>query len=499
MTHSWSAQLQAWAPTLLLTVVVTALGLGIAFLPWEWALLLVLVPGIGLTLLIKPQLALCLLAFAVPFGSIREWPLGPVSVGFAELLVLAIAISWAAKMMSQRRLVIPQPPLLVPLVGLLVAFSFSTLSSSSLALSAKELVKWLELLLIYLFMAGEVDQRWGRSVVLSLVAAGSLEALFGIYQFFGRVGPEGFVLFGRFMRAYGHFAQPNPFAGYLGLAVPLSCALGFQAFPAWIGKLARARTRLREMLSSFVLMSFCWASFAVMSAAIAMSWSRGAWLGVTAALLVVTVVRSRRALMVLLVAAALISYVVGAGGAEYLSSSLLERFTGLLPFVSGVDVTRVDINDANWAVVERTAHWLAAIGMFGDYPWLGVGIGNYSVAYADYALGRWRDPLGHAHNYYLNVAAEAGLVGLVAYLVLFVAAMVQAWRVAHRSTAASSEGGVPAYWRAVALGGLGVLVHLSVHSLFDNLYVHSMNVQLGLILGLLAIGQKTVLGDAHRV
>jgi O-antigen ligase len=301
------------------------------------------------------------------------------------------------------------------------------------------------------------------------------------------------------MRAHGHFGQPNPFAGYLGLSIPLAFSVGVQALDVWKGNGARARAKLDGVLSALTGASGTWLSFAVMCVAIIMSWSRGGWVGVAAALLVVSAVRSRRALVAVLVAAVFVAYVLGLGGAEYVPSSLAERFAGLLPFVSGVDVTRVDINDANWAVIERMAHWLAALGMFVDHPRLGVGIGNYPVAYADYALGRWRDPLGHAHNYYLNVAAEAGVAGLMAYVALFAAAIAQAWRTARGSMATETEGTFSAYWQAVALGGLGVLVHLGVHSLFDNLHVHSMNVQLGLVLGLVAIAHKGVQGDAHRI
>jgi putative inorganic carbon (HCO3(-)) transporter len=166
--------------------------------------------------------------------------------------------------------------------------------------------------------------------------------------------------------------------------------------------------------------------------------------------------------------------------------------------VGDVDVASVEVNDANWAVIERMAHWQAAIGMFTDHPWLGVGIGNYAVAYPQYAVGRWRDPLGHAHNYYLNIAAEAGIIGLGAYLLLFGAGFAVAWRTIQRTQG---------YWRAVALGGLGILVHLSVHNLFDNLFVHSMNVQLGLVLGLLFLAERYgagrpapdgIVANAHR-
>jgi O-antigen ligase len=227
-----------------------------------------------------------------------------------------------------------------------------------------------------------------------------------------------------------------------------------------------------------------------MSLAMVMSWSRGGWVGLAAALVVITVVRSRKALVSAVAIALLMGYLLLAGGGRYLPPAVVQRVADFVPYLGGVDVVSVAVTDANWAVVERMAHWLAAVGMFTDHPWLGVGIGNYPVAYPQYALGRWRDPLGHAHNYYLNIAAEAGIIGLGAYLLLFTACFVQAWRVIQRTQG---------YWRAVALGALGVLVHLSVHNLFDNLYVHSMNVQLGLFLGMLFLAEKS--GDvehAHR-
>ncbi len=72
--------------------------------------------------------------------------------------------------------------------------------------------------------------------------------------------------------------------------------------------------------------------------------------------------------------------------------------------------------------------------MFGDRPWLGVGFGNYEAVYPAYAIGIWRDPLGHAHNYYLNVAAEAGLIGLAAYLAVLAAALALAGRATARTS-----------------------------------------------------------------
>ena len=327
-------------------------------------------------------------------------------------------------------------------------------------------------------------------MVGSLLLAGSAEAAVGIYQFLRRIGPEGFVLFGRYMRAHGHFGQPNPFAGYLGLGIPLAYALALQlldrrqAQPKETTHGHSEHNEQSQPHAATIPSRGMWvylvgaAAVVVMLAAAVMSWSRGGWIGVAAALLVVTVMRSRRALVAAVVIGLLLVYLLLVGGADYLPPALLQRVSDFVPYVSGVDVTRVEVTDANWAIIERMAHWWAAIGMFSDLPWSGVGIGNYPVAYAQYAPSRWRDPLGHAHNYYLNLAAETGVVGVSAYLFLFVACFAQAWRVIKRTRG---------YWRAVALGVLGVLVHLSVHNLFDNLYVHSMNIQLALLLGLLSV------------
>jgi O-antigen ligase len=216
-----------------------------------------------------------------------------------------------------------------------------------------------------------------------------------------------------------------------------------------------------------------------MSAALIMSWSRGAWLGAVAALLVMAlavVVRSGRAVVLGVVfAVLLVSLFFFAGGGKLVPATIVQRFSDFLPYLGVTDVRGAEITDANFAVLERMAHWQAALSMWTDHPWLGVGIGNYEAAYPRYALPLWPLPLGHAHNYYLNIAAEAGFLGLAAYLFLWGAALVRSWLATRKARGW--------YW-GVALGVLGVLVHLSVHNLVDNLYVHSMYLQLAMLLGL---------------
>ncbi|HID86926.1 MAG TPA: O-antigen ligase domain-containing protein [Anaerolineae bacterium] len=205
----------------------------------------------------------------------------------------------------------------------------------------------------------------------------------------------------------------------------------------------------------------------------------------------------RRALGLLWLGLVLGSLLVLGGGLDRLPTTVTTRLGSVIEASIPVDVSTVEITDENFATIERLAHWQAALGMWRDHPWLGVGIGNYVAAYPRYALPRWDDPLGHAHNYYLNIAAETGLVGLVAYLLFLAAAFWQTWRAALRAshplalwnTSYPHSDSVEAVYstglaRGIAIGVLGLLTALSTHSLTDNLYVHGMGIQVGMALGL---------------
>jgi putative inorganic carbon (HCO3(-)) transporter len=458
-------------------------GLAIALLPLTLAAAIVLGSIAFTVTLIRPEYGLYLLIFAVPWGSVREIRLGAMTVGTTEALVGLVLAAWLARMIAAREIKTVHPPLLLPLLIFLGAILLSLTVTLSLQYSLKEILKWLEVLGIYLFVVNVIGKREAKVIVLLILLAGISQALLGIYQFFGRVGPEGFLLFDRFMRAYGTFEQPNPYGGYLGMVLPLaySLSLGAKGYGArdkgqGIRDKGDAPYSLPFALS--ILTALATTGLVLMLAAMLMTWSRGAWLGFIAAFVVMNVVRSRRAAALFALALILLSFVIVMGGLQLFPEAITQRFLDFLPFLSGVDISRVEVTPANFAVIERLAHWQAGWDMFSEHPWLGVGIGNYEPVYPAYALPYWDDPLGHAHNYYLNIGAEAGLVGLSAYLILWAAVFWQAWRAVRRTSG---------YWQGVAVGILGILTHLTVHNFFDNLYVHGMYVHIAILLGLIFV------------
>jgi O-antigen ligase len=467
-----------------LLLIVLAVGLRIALLPLTLAGVAVLGDIVFLATLIRPEYGLYLLILAVPFGSVREIAISGFTVGAAEALVGLVLAAWLAKMVAAREIKIIYPPLFLPLLIFLGAILLSLTGALSLKYSFKEILKWVEVLGIYLFVANAIEREQAKAVVLLMLLAGIGQALFGFYQFFGRVGPQAFVILGRFVRAYGTFEQPNPYGGYLGLVLPLAYGLLLG-----VGKLGNRETgKLVDRESStdlpiyrFTSLPIVILSLVTMGAALIMSWSRGAWLGFAAAFVLMNLAHSRRAATLFGLLCLLVASVLVLGSLQALPQSIIQRLTDFLPYLRVFDVRGVKLTDANYAVVERMAHWQTAWGMFNDRPWLGVGIGNYEPVYPAYSLQGWTEPLGHAHNYYLNIAAEAGLIGLAAYLVLWGAAFWQAWKVVR-----TTQG----YWRGVATGILGVLTYLSVHNLFDNLYVHNMYLHVAILLGLLFVAVK---------
>ena len=212
--------------------------------------------------------------------------------------------------------------------------------------------------------------------------------------------------------------------------------------------------------------------------ALVFSWSRGAWLGFAAGTAVIILFWPRKMWqgVALVSVAALLLF----GGLQMglVPASIAERLVSFQDDFRFGDVRGVPINDENYAVVERLAHWQAAFDMARDDLWLGVGFGNYGAVYPDYMLINWPDALGHAHNYYINLLAEIGVMGLGAYLLLWTAVIWQTIRLLRQ---------LNGWERGIALGLLGVWAAITVHHLVDKLYVNNIYVHLGVMFGLLQI------------
>jgi O-antigen ligase len=307
-----------------------------------------------------------------------------------------------------------------------------------------------------------------------LILAPLIAALIGIYQFVDASGPASFlILGGRFARAASTFGKPNPFAGYMNMAWPL--ALGIAVFFA----LRWTRGGGRRALAVALLSAGC---MALLLGGLFASYSRGGWIGAVSGLMGLALLGGRRtaAAAALVLVLCLLAGLLGAFSA--LPPVVVDRIQAITDNIRIFDAGKEPVNDENFAVVERMAHWQAAWGMWLAYPIFGVGPGNFNAAYPDFFVGRWSVSQGHAHNYYLHILAECGLPGLGLYLVLIFAVAYQAIRLRRMR-----RGTV---WEVVALGGCGIMLAVASHNVFENLHVLNLGIQLSGVWGLMIVAQR---------
>lgn len=128
-----------------------------------------------------------------------------------------------------------------------------------------------------------------------------------------------------------------------------------------------------------------------------------------------------------------------------------------------------EVTRASWANQERLAHWGAAAEMIADSHGLGIGAGQFDSRYrAATPTWRFRISQGHAHDAYLQVAAETGIVGLGAYAGSIAMVLTGLLRCIRR------------YGATIApVGALALTGAFLVHNVVD--YLHVLNLPIILV------------------
>ena len=225
--------------------------------------------------------------------------------------------------------------------------------------------------------------------------------------------------------------NPNILAGVLVMIIPLGLALAMRR--GWVN-------RWWGLL--------LWAPVLLMVNALVLSQSRGSWLALVAALLLLSWLFWPRRVMVLVGAAV----VVGAalwwqGNARYVLDHDL-------------------VQSAQASLLRRLDIWRLSLQMVAEQPFTGIGLGTYeqtfTARFPNLPLigGRLAPP--HAHNLFIQVALDLGIPGLLAYLCLLAAlvkpllSQIQRSKIHHHHT------------YPLACGVLSSLAAMVVVGCFDN-------------------------------
>jgi len=468
-----------WMSQILLLLLCIGAGVAATVSPVALAIFIIAIVFVAVTG-ISPIAIFAVMLILAPLRTLiaTESPFQlPLDIGQLTFVLYVIGWWWHRSIRHRQGLHLPfKSPIFLSVSAFTIATGLTAFSALSMQFWITEWLKWVTILVvIVLVMDAGRSRRW-EILVTVLVAAGVANALVGLYIFFGGSGADHLIILNQYFRAFGTFGQPNPFGGFLGMILPIAIMSGY----AYLMQIWNQWRILRKVNRDLLLkLSYYALATGIMLAGLVASWSRGAWLGFVVSVAVIAFCLPRKLWQSIALSGTALILVSAMWFGGLIPDSIQQRvLSSTEELFSFSDVRGVDITTVNYAIVERLAHWQAAMNMARENPYLGVGLGNYEVAYDQYRLANWKFPLGHAHNYYLNILAEAGIIGFLFYAGMWLVIVIITWQTrAHPDLLA----------RSISVGLMGSWAYLSFHSLLDNLYVNNIFLHQGVMLGLLAM------------
>ena len=352
----------------------------------------------------------------------------------------------------------------------LILAGFSLIKAENVFWGLRKIVFFLSIFPLY-FLVISLVNNWFRMrrIVLVLIGGSGLIALIGLIQFlapfvfglnkvyqfwtwhiipvfsgfnFGALimaYPSWLVDVGGrvILRAFSFFSDPHMLSFYLGMVLPLAISLSL------------------KMSKKIPLFIICCLLFIVLL----LTFTRGAYLAIIITFLVLAGLfwkYSKDKRIALLLFSSLLIFIIPG---TPISARLYSSFN----LEEGSNVGRLEM-------------WQQAGQVGWQHPWQGIGLGNYSLA-VDSHFG-YRNPIT-AHNFYLDIFSEMGILGLIVWLFLILGAI---WQLFWQMKWSGPE------QKYLYFGLIGSLVYFSIHSFFETaIYQPSILALLMIILGLSTI------------
>lgn len=371
-----------------------------------------------------------------------------------QLLSLGTAAGVAVRLVGLngrpgRRLIVD--PLLVPLLLYGAVMFVSSLGALNLGLADERLSDLLKGLLIFVVVTNLTTSKLTlKRVVWALVASGAILATISVYQVLTGAYDQDFGGFGRTKvalivgesrepRIAGSLSDPNFYAQILVMLVPLA-----------LYRLWDEPSFGRKLLAGYAL--------AVTTLAAIFTYSRGGAIALALVLLLAVLhkrVSVKYFLLGLLALAPLVLFV---------PEGFQGRVGTLTELAPNSEDGSAGTEGEDSSFRHRKMLMAAAQEMFADHPMMGVGPGNYTEHFDEYSgqVGmtmRSFDNFGQQqfpHNLYLEVAAETGIVGLLAFFAI-IAGTALSLRLAYRSFRDAGETGSANVVASLALSAVAFL------------------------------------------
>lgn len=341
-----------------------------------------------------------------------------------------------------------------PIILFLIIITISTITSISPIDSLRDLALHIGGLSFLFVMINSVkDKKDFNIIVTILVFSATFVALYGLYQYVVGVEVDKAWLDvennpGITTRVYSVFNNPNILAEYLVMIIPLSVSI------FWYTK------RLSKKIIFL-------GTTLIMVLALVLTSSRGGWIGFAFSALVFILLIEKRLLLTLIP--------ITIGGLFLLPDSIINRIMSIANVSDSSNAYRITMWRISLEIIRD--NWVAGVG-FGHLP--------FKQTFESYIRTM---PTYHAHNTYLETAAEMGIPGLVAFLLFLFVLFKYGIKILVKQD--------DKYIRVMSAGALSGLGGVLFHGLVENILylpkiIFTFWIMVSLILTLLRIRDNEI-------
>ena len=311
-----------------------------------------------------------------------------IAPGLANTFIGFFAGFFIIKKIIKRERPFIAMPVILPFILMMVIAALSFRNSVSFSTSFSGLEKLFKSLLIFVVCAEEIkDRKHVSRIVISIILGISLVSVDAVWQIiFGRDFIRGNTLQQAIglVRPTASFPNPNVFGVYMSALTPIAIGLTLFYFK---GK--------KRILMLFIS--------ALATTGLSLTLSRGAGLALYLSTLFLCIAKKKKILTLILIAIVIISPFVMPKNIKQWAKGVNYN-----PLVLMCNQDRISI-------------YRNTINMIKHHPFTGVGVNTFSKNYGKYKTesaekyAHTPDTI-YAHNIYLQMAGEIGLLGLLAFL-----------------------------------------------------------------------------------
>lgn len=392
-----------------------------------------------------------LILYDIRIGIFAEILLYPFLPDIINLIFMIILVGvYLFNVIFKNTKPIAKHSMMIPIILYIILITISTITSSDITGSFRDLAIHLTSIgFIFVLINSIKDKKDFNIILVLLVISATLVAMYGLYQFTtGNVEMEKKWVDEATnpdlqVRIYSVFGNPNIFAEYLIMIIPISVGL------FWFSKTIQKKAVF--LITTLILVL-----------ALVLTMSRGGWVGFAFGIFLFILLIEKRLL--------LLAIPLGVGSLFLLPQSILNRVMSIINLSDSSNDYRIRLWSITLQVIRD--NWLVGVG-FGHLP--------FKAAFETYIRTM---PTYHAHNTFLETTAEMGIVGLIVFLSLLFVIFKYGVKILVK--------GKDKYIRVMSTGILAGLASVLVHGLIENILymppiITTFWILIGLILTLVCI------------